>query len=136
MKLYIVLCNMSSCIKKKTNDKYKLIFEKQSLAFPLYIHRGKNSSHRHGAKQSKRQHLLHFLIPFSPHIFILISNLVHNDGLRALSSAALSGSRSCQREGLWRVGWERQKSLLLDFTCNSFFRIQVQLSWPFRAREA
>lgn len=104
MKLYIVLCNMSSCIKKKTNDKYKLIFEKQSLAFPLYIHRGKNSSHRHGAKQSKRQHLLHFLIPFSPHIFILISNLVHNDGLRALSSAALSGSRSCQREGLWRGG--------------------------------
>lgn len=43
-----------------------------------------------------------FLIPFSPHIFILISNLVHNDGLRALSSAAQSGSCSCQCEGLWR----------------------------------
>ena len=28
-------------------------------------------------KHSKRQHLLYFLVPFSPQIFTLISNLVH-----------------------------------------------------------
>ena len=69
---------MSSCIKKNNcNDKYKLRFEKQSLAFP-YIYTEEKIPLIDMGPNSQKDSIYCIFIPFSPQIFILISNLVHN----------------------------------------------------------